>query len=105
MSGESAQAESILKLAEAELAAFLEGARATLGCTCPFLTGTTWIETMLYLKWPDSNYETFFRAVTIMTAARIASQRSGPNEKRLPTIQRGPLQGENDEHERSLISV
>lgn len=101
----SSQAESVLKLAEAELAAFLQSAHATLGCRCPLRVGSEWIEIMLSLEWPCSDFERFFRVVTILTTIRLAFHHSGPDRMLPAYTPHNPGQGENDDHSRPLTSA
>lgn len=76
MSGDDlAQAEPILSLACAELAAFLHGVRVTLGCNDPMLSGSAWIDMLLSLEWKEGNEAGLFRAATMLTAARLAGTR------------------------------
>lgn len=72
------QAESIITLAEAELAAFLRAAEVTLAGSPPARLGAAWLATMSSLDWPDKGYAAFFRAVTILTTIRLVSHTALP---------------------------
>jgi hypothetical protein len=60
MSGDSlAQAQVIVELAEAELAAFLRSTHVILGCADSLTSGSLWINTMTSLRWPAANHKSF----------------------------------------------
>jgi hypothetical protein len=60
MSGDGlAQAQVIVELAEAELAAFLRSTHAVIDCADPLTSGSLWINTMTSLHWPAANHKIF----------------------------------------------
>jgi hypothetical protein len=89
MSGDGlAQAQVIVELAEAELAAFLRSTHAVLGCADPLTSGSLWINTMTSLHWPAANHKFFFRAVNILRIARLVSIHVPDRERIQPTGKR-----------------
>src|SRR5271168_1073405 len=93
MSGDGlAQAQVIVELAEAELAAFLRSTHAVIGCADPLASGSLWINTMTSLHWPAANHKSFFRAVTILSIARLVSIHVPDRERIQPNRQTAQYQ-------------
>lgn len=92
------QPEFILKLAEAEFAAFLGGAEAGIGRREFHVCGAAWIGNLMSREWPGHNYPAFFRAITILTITQLVSNEPshGFREAR---------KGEKNEVALSFISV
>jgi hypothetical protein len=89
MSGDDlGQAQVIVELAEAELAAFLRSTHAVLASGDPLTSGSLWIDTMTSLHWPATNHKSFFRAVTILSIARLVSIHVSDRERVQPTGKR-----------------
>jgi hypothetical protein len=89
MSGDGlAQGKAIVQLAEAELAAFLRGTHAALGCGDSLTSGALWIDTMTSLDWPATNHKSFFRAVTILSIVQLVSIHVPDRERVQPTSSR-----------------
>jgi hypothetical protein len=77
-------ATSVLKLAEAELAAFLASLPFAPGSRDAVRSGDAWIDTMMALDWPERNHAGFFRFVSILTLACLTSHPASSGEQ-LPT--------------------
>ena len=93
---------AVVLLAEAELAAYLRGVQTTLGYKDTLQSGRAWIDTLESLAWPMNEYACFFRAISILTIARIVSCRE---ENAVADRPLRRLRGESDEHERPFISA
>ncbi len=93
-----AHTEAIVKLAHAELAAFLRGTEAGIGQGDQQERGNEWIETLISRDWPERNYQGFFRAVTILTMLQLVSD----EPRRTP---RKATKGEKHDVGQPLISV
>jgi hypothetical protein len=79
------QAQVIVEMAEAELAAFLRSTHAVLGFGDPLTSGSLWIDTMTSHGWPATNHKSFFRAVTILSIVRLVSIHVTDRERVQPT--------------------
>lgn len=93
-----AHTEAIVKLAHAELAAFLRGTEAGIGQGDQQERGNTWIETLISRDWTEHNYPGFFRAVTILTILQLVSDEQ-------PRTPREARKGEKHDVGQPLISV
>lgn len=93
---------AVVFLAEAELAAYLHGVQVTLGDKDPLQSGRAWIDTLESLVWPMEEYAGFFRAISILTIARIVSCRREDAVANRPLRK---LKRESDEPERPFISA
>jgi hypothetical protein len=98
MSGDGlAQAQVIVELAEAELAAFLRSTHAVIGCADPLTSGSLWINTMTSLHWPAANHKFF--SVQSTSCASLDLYRS---MYRIESVSSQPANGPMPRKERTL---